>query len=679
MIASEMVPQHSAMILVVDDDPLICTLLQRVLEFDGYSVIVAADGAEALRAFEDRWPDAVLLDIMMPVMDGIEACTRIHALPGGNRIPVLMITARQDNASIERSFASGATDYITKPINTTVLRHRLRQLLRARRMEDALRASEVKYRALVEQIPAVPYVTALDERETASYISPQITALAGLAPAEWSSQPDAFLAQVHPDDRPYVQALINQRRAGHDRLHGEYRLIRRDGHTIWVSDDAVVVRNEAGQPSYIQGILSDITPRKAAEEALSKAHQENEHLLASILSLLIGVGADGAITYWNKAAETILGVTVSAAMGKPLLGCGVTWDEKQISQGIAACRQSGRAVPLGDIRYQHLDEHEGILAITVTPYHMTDDAQDGVLLWGEEVTERRDLEDQLSQAQRLESIGRLAAGIAHEINTPTQYVGDNVRFLSEAFAGMQGLLGKYEQLWQACQGGAAPTQLLSAIGETRQTVDMEYLMQEIPTALQQSSEGMDRISRIVRAMKEFSHPGVVEKTLVDINRALESTITVTRNEWKYVAEMEMELEEGLPPIPCLAAELNQAVLNILVNAAHAIEEAGYQAEGTKGKIRVSTRCVGEEVEIRIGDNGVGIPEKIRSKVFDPFFTTKKVGKGTGQGLAIARSVVVNKHGGTLTFESEVGKGTTFVIRLPIKAAPASQAGGEDTP
>jgi signal transduction histidine kinase len=177
-------------------------------------------------------------------------------------------------------------------------------------------------------------------------------------------------------------------------------------------------------------------------------------------------------------------------------------------------------------------------------------------------------------------------------------------------------------------------------------------------------EGVNRVAGIVRAMKRFSHPGPAEKIPTDIHQAIESTILVSRNEWKYVADLTTDFEPGMPLVPCIAGEFNQVILNLIVNAAHAIADA-IKGSGGKGAIRIGTRNNGGFAEIRVSDTGSGIPEAIRSKVFDPFFTTKPVGKGTGQGLAIAHSVIVQKHRGTIRFETENGKGTTFVIQLPF--------------
>jgi len=278
--------------------------------------------------------------------------------------------------------------------------------------------------------------------------------------------------------------------------------------------------------------------------------------------------------------------------------------------------------------------------------------------------ERQHYEVKLRHAQKMESIGQLAAGIAHEINTPTQYVGDNVRFLRDAFGDIKKILEPLRALLSQDKDlpiapeEFAPIRLLAA------EHDLDYLMDEVPQAVQQSLEGIGRVSKIVQAMKEFSHPGATEKTALDLNKAIETTITVARNEWRYVADLETGLDPDLPPVPCLPGEFNQVILNLIVNAAHAIADAVGSESGKKGLITISTRQNGDWIEVRIKDSGAGIPEKIRHRIFEPFFTTKAVGKGTGQGLAIAHSVVVEKHGGTIHFESEAGQGTTFIIRLP---------------
>jgi signal transduction histidine kinase len=201
-------------------------------------------------------------------------------------------------------------------------------------------------------------------------------------------------------------------------------------------------------------------------------------------------------------------------------------------------------------------------------------------------------------------------------------------------------------------------------------IDLPYLEAEIPLAIRQTLKGVERISKIVQAMKIFSHPGMRVKEPTDINQEIEKTITITRNEWKYVADLKTDFEAGLPLVPCYRAELNQVILNMIINAAHAIAETRPEDASRKGAIRIRTYHDGGWAKIRISDTGAGIPEAIRHKIFDPFFTTKDPGKGSGQGLAISHSVIVEKHGGTLDLESREGEGTTFIIGLPLEAHPA---------
>jgi signal transduction histidine kinase len=372
-------------------------------------------------------------------------------------------------------------------------------------------------------------------------------------------------------------------------------------------------------------------------------------------AFLIALDTDGAVTHWNPSAETVLGVPAEAAVGQPLSGLRIGWETARVAAAMAECRRGQRRVLLAQVCLRRPGLADTLLGMEVA--QLGDDGGSLVLM-GVDLTERIALEQSLAQAQKLESIGQLAAGIAHEINTPIQYVGDNLRFLRDAFGELLTLLQRPDP--SLCPaGGGSP-----AVAEA---VDLEFLIDEIPRAAEQSLEGVESVARIVRAMKEFSHPGSDDKVEVDLNHAIESTITVARNEWRYVAELHTELDPSLPPVPCLPGELNQVILNLLINAAHAIAAVVGDGAAGKGTIRVSTGRVGDWAEIRISDTGCGIPEAIRDRIYDPFFTTKEVGRGTGQGLAIARSVIVDKHGGQIGFVTEPGEGTTFTLRLPLHA------------
>jgi signal transduction histidine kinase len=284
-----------------------------------------------------------------------------------------------------------------------------------------------------------------------------------------------------------------------------------------------------------------------------------------------------------------------------------------------------------------------------------------------DITELKTLEVQLRHSQKLEAVGQLAAGIAHEINTPAQFVGDNLQFLSDAFGEMHSVLTAYRDAVKSLEAHPGVEQLAQTIAEKEASADMAFLEDNIPSACNAALDGVSRIAGIVGAMKEFAHPDRREKVAADLNRALKATFTIACNEYKYVADLDCDLAE-MQPVLCYLSDLNQVFLNLLINAAHAIADV-VKSSGERGKIHVRSAAEGDFVRIEIQDSGCGIPEQVRDRIFDPFFTTKEVGKGTGQGLAIARSIVVDKHHGSLTFTSEIGKGTTFTILLPIDGEP----------
>jgi signal transduction histidine kinase/DNA-binding response OmpR family regulator len=283
----------------------------------------------------------------------------------------------------------------------------------------------------------------------------------------------------------------------------------------------------------------------------------------------------------------------------------------------------------------------------------------------EDVTEKMIQERDLRQAQKFEAVGQLAAGIAHEINSPVQYIGDNVSFLKDSFDEIAQVMKTYGLLWQGLTDkGVVPEEFAKKLENEMEAADIEYLLEETPRAFEQSLEGVARVEKIVRAMKHFSHPGSDEKTGASINAILENTITVCRNEWKYVAEVETDFAADLPVVPCFVSEISQAFLNIIVNGAHAISAFTNGGRNGMGKISIKTTKAENNVQIRISDTGGGVPEEIQDQIFDPFFTTKALGEGTGQGLAIARRVV-DSHQGNLFFKARKNEGTTFVIELPL--------------
>jgi PAS domain S-box-containing protein len=390
-----------------------------------------------------------------------------------------------------------------------------------------------------------------------------------------------------------------------------------------------------------------------AESRVRESEARNQLVLESALDAVVTLNSAGEVTWWNGQAERMFGWTPGDARGKPIADLIVEMIDVAGDQALerrvetSARRCGGQEFPIE-------------LSITV--------AQPGsecaYSVFIRDITERKKLEVELRQAQKLESVGRLAAGVAHEINTPVQFVSDNMHFLRGGIDDLSQVLGKYRALRQAVADDGPSLEAASEAERSEHDADLDYLLENMPTAVERALEGLERVATIVRSMKEFAHPDLKEMSPVDLNQAIQSTLVIARNEYKYVADVETHFAE-LPRVTCHAGDVNQAILNIIVNAAHAI---GDVVAGTtnRGRITVVTSRDNDWAEVRISDTGGGIPEEVRDRIFDPFFTTKEVGKGTGQGLAISRSVILEKHGGTLTFETQMGMGTTFIIRLPIE-------------
>ena len=408
-----------------------------------------------------------------------------------------------------------------------------------------------------------------------------------------------------------------------------------------------------------------IKKARKAKRKVEQAHREMEHLISSLPTILIGLSRENQVIHWNAVAAREFERPAADMMGLTLNQCGLEWDWDKISDGIAKSQSEGCPVRLDNILYRNANGEERYLGLTITPFNAKGSSNLGLTIIGADITDRVKFETQLHQSQKMEAIGQLAAGIAHEINTPAQFVGDNTRFLQDAFGDLIAACSLYKESINAAECGTLNAEGIKDLERRVAELDIAYLEEEVPQAIQQTLKGIDRITHIVQAMKIFAHPGGGEKEPVDINKEIEKTVTITRNEWKYVADLITDFDTGLPSVQCHRAEFNQVILNLIVNAAHAIADVNAAQSSERGTIKISSSLAGSWAEIRISDSGPGIPKEIRHRVFDLFFTTKEPGRGTGQGLAIAHSVIVDKHGGTIDIESEENRGTTFVIRLPV--------------
>lgn len=392
-------------------------------------------------------------------------------------------------------------------------------------------------------------------------------------------------------------------------------------------------------------ILGPVADRQQSRVALARARRESDDLIRSLPCALVAVDGQGRISHYNELAMKMLGwgrrVWQSSYLEAPLPPA-----LEEIRASIFRCLIDQVAFTMDPVRIPRSDGGRISLDVSLRPLPARSGEAPGALLVATDISEVENLQAAVATSQRLESIGQLAGGIAHELNTPMQYLGDNVQFLDRAFADLARVV--------ECGVAGAPD------------VDPRFLMEEIPKALSDSREGVEQVAHIVRAMKELSDHDSGAGVPTDLNDLVRSVVTVSRNLWKFVADMELDLCADLPQVPCHTGSLSRALANLIVNAAEAIADVA-RVSGEKGSIRIQTLLDGAWAELRIADTGPGIPESLRARVFDPFFSTKGSGTATGQGLAITQSVIVDGHGGKLRFESVVGRGTTFFVRLPVVA------------
>ena len=672
-------------VLVADDENASRRMLQDTLASWGFEVCAACDGAEAWRMMQCADPPAlVVADWVMPGMDGLELARAIRARLGHLPIYIIIVTGRGSRENVVEVLGAGVDDYVLKPFDPQELRARLQvgvRLLelqgslgkRVTELESALaerkRAeAELSYErdllhTLMDNVPDCIFLKDAESRiTTLNQASANLLGIKEPREAYGRTVFDflgpEFARESYADERKIIQS-------GKPQLAKTEHVVR-DGFSRWVTTTKIPIKDNNGRVTGIVGIARDITEWKEALDALHKS-KESFRLLFSVIPHPVWVFDWETLEFLevNEAAIRTYGYSREEFLRMRLTDIQAP---DQTEELLKAIRLGGP--PQHDLGvWKHQTKEGRLIDVEVSAHSFEFRGRTAVLGIGQDITERKRLEVELRQAQRLEAVGGLASGIAHEINTPIQYVGDNIRFLQDGFSSLQGLLAMYEQLRQAAAAQEVTSKLLSELNQTIERADLGYLTEEIPKSIAQSLDGVDRVATIVRAMKDFAHPGRKEKAAADLNKALGTALVVARNALKYVADVETDFGE-LPPVFCLLADLNQVFLNLLVNAADAIGEV-VKKTGQKGRISIRTRSEGNTAVISISDTGGGIPENIQNRIFEPFFTTKEVGRGTGQGLAIARSVVVEKHGGMLTFETKIGEGTTFVIRLPVEPDPAA--------
>jgi two-component system, NtrC family, sensor kinase len=684
-------------ILIVDDEYSMRKLLQHLLEASGFNCRTAESVEAAKAILATAHVDLILSDIMMPGGSGIDLIR--FANREYPRTATVIVSAIGDPEKTLQALYLNVYGYIIKPfernqvlvcINNAFRRHELE--MEAWDREAGLTETVRKRTGQLENL-LNEYKEMIDTSEKlVKRIEDQLVFMQTLIdsipiPVYYKDTKGRFLGC-----NAAFETCIGLRRTSiigktlHDiekkslaDIHLESDLILMGSSekqfyeaSVTYADHSIhemilnkaVYRNAQGEIAGIVGVMLDITERKRIEEALRASEEKNRKILENI-----GLGV-ALISPEMKVLE------MNRQMREWFPGAGP--EDPPICYQIL--NDSRRDTICDDCpvvkTFQSGDITEAITRIPVrnelrtfrmvaSPIHGSEGKVTAVIKLMDDITVKMALERELRQAQKLESIGQLAAGIAHEINNPIQFIGDNVKFLNTVFTSLFDIVGHCRNLLTALETNSSVDEPANTLKELIAELDPELMVQEIPDAIRDTIDGVQRVSKIVHSMRVFSHPGTDQKTPVDINRALESTITIARNEWKYVAELETDFDPNLPYVSCLPGEINQVFLNLLINAAHAIGETIPEGGAGRGKILIRTRVSGNCVEIRFSDTGGGIPESIRHRIFDPFFTTKAVGKGTGQGLAIAYNVIVEKHAGTLNFETRDKEGTTFIIQLPL--------------
>jgi len=555
-----------------------------------------------------------------------------------------------------------AAAYASEPLTDAALQsfesvvNSIAQFVESKRAEKSLRESEDRFRTAFEEAPYGMCMVGLEGHFL--HANTALCQMLGYSSEELLA--GAWQQITHPDDLERSRQAGTQFGRGVTTIEIEKRYVHKQGRIIWARVKISAVKNSLGAPSHFITQIEDITRRKQAEQALQSSEERYRDLFENASDLVCTLDLDMEITSLNRVAEQTIGFAREEAVQLNLRQLVDAEQWERIAHVIGRL-VAGHPPEKFEVEIKAKNGRRVMLEINPRLIYRDGKAAE-IQAMARDITGRDALEIELRQTQKLESVGRLAAGIAHEINTPMQFVGDNVRFLENAFAELQALLGMLHGLCEPSSGITPPPAFCAEFRRLETETDAAGMMKEIPEAIAQTLDGIDRVVTIVRAMKEFAHPEAKGMAHADVNRALLNTLTVARNELKYVADIETDFGD-LPLLVCSIGDLNQVFLNLLVNAAHAIGDV-VKGTGQKGTIRIETKVEGLMALITITDTGAGIPENIRDRIFDPFFTTKEVGRGTGQGLAIARSVV-DRHKGSLAFESEVGKGTTFRICLPI--------------
>lgn len=655
-------------ILIIDGEESTRSTLWEALGVAGYRTVCAADTDDAKHLIQQQPPDLIICTTSPATRTDLDALRFIRENPATAVVPIIVIAERFDPHVMRQAMDLGADDFLVKPLGPTQIVASVDA--RLHRMETVQETAALAQRRLIDMVNDTPVLIAMCDLTTSRFEfinrpGRTMINLSATAAANDLRFPDLFkdLALDH----------VLEQVATKGNWHGDASMQPRDGKTVPVSLWITAHSNDQKPVEYISVIAADITNRRKAEEAL----RQNAALLRGITDhateAISVIDADDKVVWHNPAYCHTLGIVDAKPAGQNAFDRIHPEDRCLVQEALTQARRTGASETFS-FRVPGDDDTTRFFEAIATRTTLDDSKHTRLIQIARDITERINDEreraiEHLAQthAQKLESIGQLAAGVAHEINTPIQFVGDNLRFLRDAFSDISSLIPLLNELTAASTANDAVASIATRINSAIEKIDLPFLEEEIPAALNQSIEGVQRVAKLVQAMKAFSHPGPVEMAPADLNTAIRNTVEVSRNEWKYVAEVDLQLDPHLGLVPCVVGEINQVVLNLVVNAAHAIKDRLGDDSTVKGNITISTKQLADHFEMSVRDTGSGMKNSVREKLFEPFFTTKPIGKGTGQGLAIARAVVVEKHHGTIDVESTWGEGSCFTIRLPLES------------
>ncbi|MBD2121785.1 response regulator [Trichocoleus sp. FACHB-262] len=622
----------SPLVLLIDDDRSMRLLLAQAIKQEGYQVVEAKDGKEGLALYQQVHPDIILMDALMPIMDGFACCAQLRTLPGGDRVPVLMITCLDDPASVDQAFVAGATDYVTKPIHWAVLRQRVRRLLETNRTTAELQQQTERARRSEDQLrlalEAAHMGTWNWDMSSGQVMMSATTAYnLGLAPTVLTRSSEDLLAMVHPEDAAVVSQATEAAIASGTSLDIELRVKWPDSSIHWVAAKGQGDYDANGQIIRMLGVTMDITERKQAEQKI----REQAALLNVTTDAIVVQGLDSQIVFWNQGAERLYGWLASEVIGKnvneflpqaalPRFLQDLTWlqEHREWQGALNQVNKAGKAIVVAS-RWTLVQDESG--------------QPKSILMVNTDITEQKKLEAQFLRSQRLESVGTLASGIAHDLNNSLAPILMSVQLLEKKV-----------------QDPQSRTLLSILESNTRRSADL------------------------VKQVLSFARGLEGEHTLLQIKHLLVEIEQMVKQTFPRSITIVTEL---LPPdlwvILGDATQLHQVLMNLCVNARDAMPEGGTLSLAAENlwidenyaRMYLDAK-VGPYVVLTVADTGMGISPSNLDKIFEPFFTTKEIGKGTGLGLSTVIGIVKG-HGGFVTVHSQVERGTAFKVYLPAKA------------